>query len=103
MLRATNMPIAGHRSKSKLSWLIKGFYSVTWLIVRAVKEYLTGVRYYIHPIHTGKLLLFLKNPENKMNGIMKIGPIAEMFLASAMLPMSNPTELPAKLASTVIR
>jgi len=60
-----------------------------------IKPYLIGDIYSIQPIHTGKLFLFLKKPENKITGSRIIGVAADTaFTSDITLPKSKPSELP---------
>jgi len=62
-----------------------------------INPYLFGDMYSIHPIHFGKVSRFLKKPENKIIGRMRIGTTADTDLASKItLPKSNPNEAPLK-------
>jgi len=67
------------------------------LEIKPIKPYLLGEIYSIHPSHTGSVYLFLKNPENRKNGIMTIGTIAETdFASNTTLPMNSPKDEPLK-------
>ncbi len=65
--------------------------------VNTIKPYFIGDIYCIHPIHMGISELFLKNPENNINGKSIIGTTAATDFASRIaLPINSPSEAPAK-------
>lgn len=69
-----------------------------------MNAYLFGDKYSIHPIHFGRLFLFLKNPENKVIGNIIIGTTADIdFASNTTLPISIPNDEPDKPIKTKIK
>ena len=63
-----------------------------------------GEMYWIHPIHAGILPVFLKKPENKVNGMMTIGMAeATDFSSVITLPNNSPKEFPQRPTKKAIK
>ena len=70
----------------------------------AEKAYLKGDKYCTHPIHYGKLAMFLKYPAKTIKGIKVSGMAAPTAFSSfAKMPISNPKEFPQRPVKTAIR
>jgi hypothetical protein len=58
---------------------------------------LFGDIYSIQPNQTGRSFLFLKNPEKRINGKIRMGTTAETDFASKItLPKNRPNDAPQK-------
>lgn len=69
----------------------------------AERPYLIGDTYYNQAIPAHKFFLFTKNPDNKINGNLKIGVIDIATLGELnKLPTKNPIELAENARAIVI-
>jgi hypothetical protein len=101
---ASTTIIAGHIYNSKFSSLIGEDLYLTSFEARPMKEYLKGEMYWIQPIQSGMLPVFLKNPEKRIIGRAKIGTTALIDFSSMRIePASRPTELPVNVIKKYVR
>lgn len=87
--------IASHLDTSKFNRETFDYLNATSFSTNAMNPYLFGDIYSNQPIQLGRSFLFLKNPENIINGKITKGIKAEAdFASNITLPINKPNEAP---------